>query len=1055
MHTLIIVCALLVSAEATRGVFKEDIKHVSAMYPHFGSFEKIRPNAKNMWHQSHLSDPYSLNNWNEMPGVELRIRRDGIFGNFDPNAFNSQIGSNFNPNTFGGGGSSGSSSGSGSSGSSMFGGGSMFNPNAMMGSMMGGASGGTSGTQQQTTGSALPTQGTSQVTSISGTASGGFDPNNAGTGGAGGFNPNTAGTASGGSGMVSGAGANKPPGVSSGGVSSGSMPSYDPNNAVNTGAKYDPNAANSGMGGSGGASPSFSNGMGMNASQQMPGGSQSGTSGSGGVTTSGSSGGINPASGFGSATSGSAPGSPSGSSSVGGSSFGSASGGTGAPQTGTAPGTGGNTGTAAGVGPVSQGGGNTQSGGSAGGTGGPNFDPNSANSMATSGFNPLNPMMGKDMSVVMGPQTQAGGNNPGGFDPSSMNAALGSQGMSLNMFGGAGGQTDLNKADAGSLMTGAQGMMAGSNTLLGGGNAVLGAGSGTGGTSAPSASNFDPNQMGSTTSPSSGGTNSGNAGGMNVFDPNAMMGGGSVNPMMPGGGMNPMMPGGSMTGGTSGTRDSSGGSNPAKPAASPLDPLGAMTGGAKNFSGGGSLMDPMGFMNGGGLTGSMGNTFSVNGRRAVRPIPVDNGRVSREASPISGGNVIDLLRTLGTYNPMDPMGFIFKGNNKDYTSGNGVDTPPYDPDNFAYLYAGSGYSPKGSQFMSDPSFIPSEINAESLDHSPNYSSNTRTATVDVGSVSSPTQPSQVGNKDSFGNAESNANENPLSSRPSISADQQIHGIVSQSLPEGIFEGLNLNASYMFPETHYSGQPGMLGIGAQFSLNEVKPEITGNIESQYIPQNIKNASETIINEPVYSGFPGMKGSDKQDQGSVGDAVRNMSGNFQPQYAGVPGMLGYGQMTSMDRDWTGSGLTDADGTSSGSSRNTGAHSYSNNQNKAGSFQATGGPGSLGTGMVPFGVNENNWKGEWPGKTDAGGDWSGDWAEKWPESAAEAGSSAGQSRQPVNHGEGSVSTHGGADKPELTAMETTLSALQRLMTMLDMVPSNMAATQNAPSANPSSRS
>ena len=45
-----------------------------------------------------------------------RHRRDGVFGNFDPNAFNSQIGANFNPNAFGGSmsGSSGTSSGGGS-----------------------------------------------------------------------------------------------------------------------------------------------------------------------------------------------------------------------------------------------------------------------------------------------------------------------------------------------------------------------------------------------------------------------------------------------------------------------------------------------------------------------------------------------------------------------------------------------------------------------------------------------------------------------------------------------------------------------------------------------------------------------------------------------------------------------------------------------------------------------------------------------------------------------------------------------------------------------------
>ena len=45
-----------------------------------------------------------------------------MFGNFDPNKFNSQVGQSYNPNAFNGG-----------SGSTSTGGMSMFNPNAMMG----------------------------------------------------------------------------------------------------------------------------------------------------------------------------------------------------------------------------------------------------------------------------------------------------------------------------------------------------------------------------------------------------------------------------------------------------------------------------------------------------------------------------------------------------------------------------------------------------------------------------------------------------------------------------------------------------------------------------------------------------------------------------------------------------------------------------------------------------------------------------------------------------------------------------------------------------------
>ena len=53
-----------------------------------------------------------------LPGKD---KRNDMFGNFDPNAFNAQAGASFNPNAVNGG--SGSSTG----------GMSMFNPNAMMG----------------------------------------------------------------------------------------------------------------------------------------------------------------------------------------------------------------------------------------------------------------------------------------------------------------------------------------------------------------------------------------------------------------------------------------------------------------------------------------------------------------------------------------------------------------------------------------------------------------------------------------------------------------------------------------------------------------------------------------------------------------------------------------------------------------------------------------------------------------------------------------------------------------------------------------------------------
>lgn len=70
------------------------------------------------------------------------------------------------------------------------------------------------------------------------------------------------------------------------------MPHYDPNNVIKTGAKYDPNTANSGMGAasSGGSSPSFTNGMGMKAQQQLSPGAANWTGSASGPGSSSSTG---------------------------------------------------------------------------------------------------------------------------------------------------------------------------------------------------------------------------------------------------------------------------------------------------------------------------------------------------------------------------------------------------------------------------------------------------------------------------------------------------------------------------------------------------------------------------------------------------------------------------------------------------------------------------------------------------------------------------------------------------------------------------------------------
>ncbi|VDH97742.1 Hypothetical predicted protein [Mytilus galloprovincialis] len=154
-------------------------------------------------------------------------------------------------------------------------------------------------------------------------------------------------------------------------------------------------------------------------------------------------------------------------------------------------------------------------------------------------------------------------------------------GTSLNMFGGAKGG-DPSKMDASSLMGGSSGMMSGTNSVMTPG----GSSGGSTGASSGGGINLNPmNMMSSMT----GGSGSGSGSGTNPM--NAIMGGTSA----------------TSRGGNSGSTSQSGGQT----GGNPLDPLGAMMGGAQRFAGGSNLMDPMGFMNGGGQTGKFGNRFSV------------------------------------------------------------------------------------------------------------------------------------------------------------------------------------------------------------------------------------------------------------------------------------------------------------------------------------------------------------------------------------------------------------------------------------------------------------
>lgn len=162
---------------------------------------------------------------------------------------------------------------------------------------------------------------------------------------------------------------------------------------------------------------------------------------------------------------------------------------------------------------------------------------------------------------------------------------------------------------------------------------------------------------------------------------------------------------------------------------------------------------------------------------------------------------------------------------------------------------------------------------------------------------------------------------------------------SQTFPENIISTLSFNKSRMFPGAVFSGQPGMLGIGLQVPLETITPDHIPMPESQYLPAQLRNVSETMLSVPVYSGYPGMLGIGQQQAASVGN----------DEYANTPSpsysMSEFGQMHSND-------LPDAR-----------VATHMNGQVSVHSNSIQTGYHNGGTESLPR-VNTNNWNGEWPG-------------------------------------------------------------------------------------------
>lgn len=228
----------------------------------------------------------------------------------------------------------------------------------------------------------------------------------------------------------------------------------------------------------------------------------------------------------------------------------------------------------------------------------------------------------------------------------------------------------------------------------------------------------------------------------------------------------------------------------------------------------------------------------------------------------------------------------------------------------------------------------------SINNSPNYAHDSK-----------PVQPLKQANntnqRDDEKNVTSSKDDSTFLQMPATigsSLKQESSEFASQTFPENIMAMLKMNASDMFPDASFNGRPGMLGIGEQIPIQEVKPEQGPIPQRQYLPSALRNISETFMSSPKYEGFPGMEGTQQQ---TVAEMNRLDTSTPKPLYRGHPGMLGIGNMYD----------------NFGNNNNKDSRQDSSSLGYSNQDQAESGYRNNYISSVP-GVNTNNWKGEWPG-------------------------------------------------------------------------------------------
>ena len=286
-------------------------------------------------------------------------------------------------------------------------------------------------------------------------------------------------------------------------------------------------------------------------------------------------------------------------------------------------------------------------------------------------------------------------------------------------------------------------------------------------------------------------------------------------------------------------------------------------------------------------------------------------------------------------------------------------------------FLGNGFGSEGT-VLSGPSFIP-RFDSQAIDNSPNYAAlQSTTIAPEVMTAKKPMgQDNIISDKSEVGQ-HSKETEHSLQTSP------------LQTYSTTLLDSININASqnvfHQLPS--YSGIPGMLGTGSQLPVSIAAQQIISGIPAaQYLPPEVRNATDVRGDIPVYTGFPGMIGEGHQVVQEVQDPntssytntsqVEEYSKYIHPET--IPGTSSQGNVvleranenTNGNSSDTRLNVQHANATSVEQGGDHGEKERANEGQAAqGAFMSSA-PGSLGLEMVPAGVNKNNWSGEWPGK------------------------------------------------------------------------------------------